>query len=350
MGPGVVSAQDYDTAVASADVADATQRAAADERGYEVLRAPFDGTVTARYADPGALMQSATSAQTSALPVVTVSQVDRLRVYAYLDQRDATFIREGEEADITLAERPGAHFPGTVTRLSHQLDPKTRTMLVEVDLDDKDGRIIPGSFVRVTLKIPVPSLVQVPSAALVLRGTAPFVVVVGADNHIHFASVKLADDDGKTARVIDGLQGGERLALNLGEDVAEGGLVQPLAEEGASVAPRTSWAQGLLAVVAVGLATPALGGSEPASIPVLSFDDAVARTLAKNPTVAIAAQETKRAVALVEQVRAASLPTLGATAEGIFLDAPRTEPPSVPVAPGNANLAEPQNQVVLGRR
>jgi outer membrane protein TolC len=87
---------------------------------------------------------------------------------------------------------------------------------------------------------------------------------------------------------------------------------------------------------------------EPTSIPVLSFDDAVARTLAKNPTVAIAEQETKRALALVEQVRAASLPTLSATAEGVFLDAPRTEPPSVPVAPGGTNLAEPQNQVVLG--
>ncbi len=238
VGPGVVSAQDYDTAVASADVADATQAAAADERGYETLRAPFDGTVTARYADPGALMQSAASAQTSALPVVTVAQVDRLRIYAYLDQRDATFIREGQQADVALSERPGTAFKGTVTRLSHALDAKTRTMLVEVDLDNKEGLIVAGSFVQVTLKIPVPSLVQVPVAALVLRGISPFVAVVGDDNRVTFAPVKLAGDDGKMARVLEGLKGDERVALNLGEDVPEGGLVQPLAEEGADVAPQ----------------------------------------------------------------------------------------------------------------
>jgi RND family efflux transporter MFP subunit len=238
VGPGVVSQQDYDTATATANVADATQRAAADERGYETLRAPFDGTVTARYADPGALLQSATGAQTGALPVITVAQVDRLRVYAYLDQRDATFIREGEEADVTLEERPGAHFKGTVTRMSHDLDPKTRTMLVEVDLDDKEGLIVPGSFVQVTLKIPVPSFPQIPVAALAIRGVAPFVAVVGDDNRIRYVPVKLAGDDGKVARVLEGLQGNERVALNVGEDVAEGGLIQPLAEEGPSVAPQ----------------------------------------------------------------------------------------------------------------
>ena len=95
VGPGVVSPQDYETAAASADVADATQRAAADERGYESAARALRRTVTARFADPGALMQTATTAQTGALPVVTVSQVDRLRIYAYLDQRDATFIHEG---------------------------------------------------------------------------------------------------------------------------------------------------------------------------------------------------------------------------------------------------------------
>ncbi len=101
-----------------------------------------------------------------------------------------------------------------------------------------------------------------------------------------------------------------------------------------------------LALALLGLAGQAL--AEPASIPVLSFDDAVARTLAKNPTVAIAEQETKRALALVEQVRSASLPTVAGTVGGTFLDAPRTFPPSSAVAPGGTNLAEPQDQIALG--
>jgi RND family efflux transporter MFP subunit len=189
-------------------------------------------------------MQAATGAQTSALPVVTVSQVDHLRVYAYLDQRDATFIHEGEEADVALAERPGTRFKGTVTRLSHALDAKTRTMLVEVDLDNREGLIVAGSFVQVTLKIPVPSLPEVPVGALILRGTAPFVAVVGPDNRVTHVPVKLAGDDGKTARVLEGLKGDERVALNLGEDVVEGGLIQPIAAEEAGSAGRRAEAEG----------------------------------------------------------------------------------------------------------
>ncbi len=236
VGPGVVSAQDYDTAVATADVAEAAEQAARQERAYEVLRAPFDGTVTARYADPGALLQAATSAQTSALPVVTVSQIDRLRVYAYLDQRDAAFVREGDDAEIDVPERPNQPFRAKVTRLSRELDPKTRTMLVEVDLDNAQGLIVAGSFVEVTLAIPVPSLVEIPSAALVLRGAASFVGVVDTGDRVHYVPVQLADDDGVHVRLTGGLEAGARIALNLGEDVEEGGLVQPIAEEGPHVA------------------------------------------------------------------------------------------------------------------
>jgi membrane fusion protein (multidrug efflux system) len=231
VGPGVVSTQEYDTAVANADVAEASQKSLSRQRGYETLRAPFDGTVTARYADVGALVQSAASAQTSALPVVTIAQIDTLRIYAYLAQREAAFVHEGDEAEVTLAERPGTALPAKVTRLSHELDPKTRTMLVEIDLDNRQQLIVPGSFVRVKFKVPVPSLLEVPVAALVLRGTAPFVGVVASDNRVHFRPVKIADDDGSRARILEGLHGDERIALNLGEEVAEDGLVQPLPEE-----------------------------------------------------------------------------------------------------------------------
>jgi RND family efflux transporter MFP subunit len=235
VGSGVVSAQEYDTAAASADYAEANQKALAKQRGYETLRAPFDGTVTARYADPGALLQSAASAQTSALPVVTIAQIDTLRVYAYLAQREAAFVHEGDPAEVTLPERPGTVLSAKVTRLSHELDTKTRTMLVEVDIDNRQGLIVPGSFVRVKFKVPVPSINEVPVAALILRGTATFVGVVDSNNRVHFRPVKLADDDGTRARILEGLGPDDRVALNLGEEVAEGGLVQPLQEEAPKV-------------------------------------------------------------------------------------------------------------------
>ncbi|MHB8419668.1 MAG: efflux RND transporter periplasmic adaptor subunit [Myxococcales bacterium] len=235
VGPGVVSAQDYDSAVAGAEVAEATEKAAHQERAYEVLRAPFDGTVTARYADPGALLQAATAAQTSALPVVTIAQIERLRIYAYLDQRDAAFVREGNAAVITVPERPGQPIRAAVTRLSRELDSKTRTMLVEIDLDNAQGLIVAGSFVQVAIELPVPSLVEVPAAALVLRGGSPFVGVVGEDDRVRFRPVTLAGDDGIRARVATGLEGNERVALDLGDDVEEGGLIQPVGEEGPHV-------------------------------------------------------------------------------------------------------------------
>ncbi len=230
VGSGVVSRQDYDSAIAGSEVAEATLKSLAQQQGYEVLRAPFDGTVTARFADEGALLQSATSAQTSALPVVTVSQVDRLRVYAYVNQSDAAFIEDGGEAQVSTPERPGAVLKAKVARRSHELDPRTRTMLVEVDLDNRDHLIVPGSFVQVTLKIPGPPLVEVPAQALVLRGTSTFVAVVTPEDRVHFQPVKLLDHDGTRVRIVEGLTGSERVALSLGEDVQDGGRVQPLPE------------------------------------------------------------------------------------------------------------------------
>jgi len=228
VGSGVVSQQDHDSAVAGSEIAEATLKSLVKQQGYEVLRAPFDGTVTARFADDGALLQSATSAQTSALPVVTVAQVDRLRVYAYVNQSDAARIRDGDSAQVRTPERPGAVVAARVARRSQALDPRTRTMLVEVDLDNRDGRIVPGSFVSVALEIAGPALVQVPAEALVLRGNRTFVAVVTSDDRVRFQAVKLLDHDGVRARVLEGLEGSERVALNLGEEVEDGGRVQPM--------------------------------------------------------------------------------------------------------------------------
>src|SRR5207253_3116298 len=130
----MIAQQDADQAETDAEVAEANVKALATMKAYEVIRAPFAGTVTARYADPGALLQNAANSQTSALPLVTISQTERLRVYAYLDQRDAPFVHVGDGADVRLLERPGVALPGRVSRLSSELDPKTRMMLIEIDL------------------------------------------------------------------------------------------------------------------------------------------------------------------------------------------------------------------------
>jgi membrane fusion protein, multidrug efflux system len=120
----MISHQDADQAEADAEVAEANVAELAALRSYEILKAPFDGTVTARYADPGALLQNAANSQSSALPLVTVSETGRLRVYVYPAQADAAFIRVGDPAVVTTPERPELRVAARITRLSGELDPR----------------------------------------------------------------------------------------------------------------------------------------------------------------------------------------------------------------------------------
>lgn len=227
----MIAQQDADQAETDAQVAEANVEALATLKSYEILRAPFAGTVTARYADPGALLQNAATSQTSALPLVTISQTDSLRVYVYPDQRDAIFIHPGDPAQISMPERPEVKLAARVTRLSGELDPRTRTLLTEIDFDNSRGIILPGSFVQVTLRVPAPAYLQIPSEALVMRGEKPFVAVVTPENKVTFRPVTIADDDGQHVTVLSGLKKGERIALNLGQSVTEGQEIQPVSGE-----------------------------------------------------------------------------------------------------------------------
>jgi membrane fusion protein, multidrug efflux system len=229
-----VSSQEADQATADAAVARERLASIVEQQAYEALRAPMDGTVTARYADPGALLQSAANSQTNALPVLTVSQTDRLRVFIYLDQADAADVHPGTRATITMQDHPEVKVPTSVSRLSGALDAKTRKMVAELDVDDRDGRIVPGGFVQVMLDVPVAARPEAPAEALVVRGTSTYVGLIDASAHVHLVPVAVASNDGKTVTFASGVAAGQRVALSLGGTVADGALVQ-LA--GAATAP-----------------------------------------------------------------------------------------------------------------
>jgi RND family efflux transporter MFP subunit len=233
MPSGVVSTQEADVARTNAEVAQSIVEALKSQKSYEILRAPFRGTITARYADPGALVQNATSSQTSALPVLTVSQIDRLRVFAYVDQRAAASVRVGDPSEIYALERPDIVRKGKVARLSRELDPKSKTMLAEVHIENTDQAIIPGSFVTVSLRLSVPRWVEIPIEALIFRGKDPFVAVVDDQKRVKYRPVKLADQDGQKAQLLEGLSEGELVALNLGEEISDGGKIQPVPADAA---------------------------------------------------------------------------------------------------------------------
>lgn len=213
---------------ADARVAEANAEALRIQKDYENLRAPFDSTVTARFADPGALVQSAINAQTTALPVVALSQTNRLRVSVYLDQRDASFIRLGDRAEIHDSARPEVRLPAVISRVGGELDPKTRTLLTELDLDNKQGLILSGSSMQVSLTLKTTPFVEIPAEALFSKDETSFVAVVSSDDKASFRKVVVADSDGKTVRVTSGLSEGELVILNPGFGISEGMHVEPV--------------------------------------------------------------------------------------------------------------------------
>jgi multidrug efflux pump subunit AcrA (membrane-fusion protein) len=185
-------------------------------KNYENLRAPFRGTITARYADPGALVQNATNSETSALPVVLISEIRRLRVDVF---------------EISLQERPELKIQGKLARLSDQLDPRTKMLLIEIDIPNEDRSLVAGSFVQVSLKIKAPPYLDAPVEALALKGNKTYLTVVTPDNRLAYKEVQIADNDGKLLQIVSGAQEGDLLALNVGNSLPEGSKVRPILEE-----------------------------------------------------------------------------------------------------------------------
>ena len=196
-------------------------------RAYQVLRAPFTGTVVARFADPGALMQAATTNQASSLPVVQLADNSKLRIGAYVEQRDVTAVHVGDPVDVVDASNAERHRMAKISRTAGTLDPRTRTLFIEIDLDNADGVLVPGSFTYANLKVPLASYPQVPVAALNQRGGTSQVAVVGDDAMVKFRPVKVGNTDGTLINILEGVKPGEKVVLNVGNDVTDGIKVRP---------------------------------------------------------------------------------------------------------------------------
>ena len=221
-----IAQQLKDQADADARIAQATLNQDATLKGYERVTAPFDGNVTARYADAGALMQNAQTGQTASLPVVTVEDDSKLRIDAFVQQQDAPFVHAGDKVDIIDAANSGRKIEATLTRVSGALDPRTRTMLVEAMLDNPKHALLGGSFAYMTLHVPEPTATQIPVGALITRGSDQFIAVVDKNSRLHFIKIAVASTDGDTITLAQGLNPGTEIAVDLPEDATDGALVQ----------------------------------------------------------------------------------------------------------------------------
>ena len=115
-------------------------------KGYQTLRAPFAGRVTARFVDPGALITNAQTNYVSALPIMTISDDSRLRVYCYVQQQDVPFINVGDTADVVDASNPERRMKAKVSRMTGELETRTRTMQIEINIDNTEGFLVAGSL------------------------------------------------------------------------------------------------------------------------------------------------------------------------------------------------------------
>jgi membrane fusion protein, multidrug efflux system len=223
LAPGVVSQQELDDALNDERVALANLRRASAQRGYTELRAPFDGVVTARYVDPGAYLPPSTSAS----PIVDVGTVDRLRIFVYVGQDAAAFVRPGDSVTLWQDELPEKRIPAAVSFVAGALDPRTRTMQCEIDLDNGRWGVLPGTFVRVTLQLHGPPSPSVPNEAIVMRDGRTM-VALGEGEKVRFVEVELGMNDGRVTRVTRGLKGGESVGVNVPVEVQEGATVRPV--------------------------------------------------------------------------------------------------------------------------
>jgi membrane fusion protein (multidrug efflux system) len=197
-------------------------------KAYQIVRAPFGGRVTARFMDPGMLVTNAQTNFVSAMPMITISDDTKVRVYAYLQQVDVPFVNMGDVAEVSDASNPDRKKTATITRMTGELEQRTRTMLIEVHLDNADNFLVPGSFAYLTLHVPVQSYPQIPVTALLTRGNENVVAVLENDT-VRFRTVKVASTDGSTVSLADGLQPGEKIAINVPDEVTNGSRVQPVA-------------------------------------------------------------------------------------------------------------------------
>ena len=180
---------------------------------YAEIRSPFAGVVVQRRVELGDLVRNSQNSPTTAIPLFVVAQIDKVRVRVAIPERDTPLANVGDSASITLQALPGQTFSGAITRLAGGLDESTRTMLVEIDLPNPDGKLIPGMFGQATILLDSRAeQVALPASAVRYdeKGRS-YVYVVDGNDVIQVVDVATGVDDGLQIEIISGLTGRERV-------------------------------------------------------------------------------------------------------------------------------------------
>jgi RND family efflux transporter MFP subunit len=180
--------------------------------------------LTRRNVDPGALINAGAGA--AGRELFDLARVDPLRVYTSVPQAYAPYIKVGAKTTVTLQEFPGQKFMATVARTAEAIDPGTRTLLTEVDVPNKDGRLLPGSFGEVHFAVGSNvNKVTVPVNAMLFRSEGAQLAVVGADNKVQLRPINIGRDYGATLEILGGVSPGDRIVINPPDSLEQGQAV-----------------------------------------------------------------------------------------------------------------------------
>ncbi len=223
----------YDSAVAQLNAAQAQvglDRADVDRyvalTQFKQVTAPYHGTITERRIDIGNLVTAGSSANTT--PLYRMVRDDPIRVFVDVPQSAAGDIKVDTPVQISASNIADRVFDGKVTRTAGAINSKTRTLRVEIDIPNLDHALVPGMYINSVFHVPTAGLVQIPAAALIFRSGGPEVAIVDKDNKVNFHKVTIARDNGNSVDISSGVLPGDRVILNAGNQISEGGTVQSL--------------------------------------------------------------------------------------------------------------------------
>jgi RND family efflux transporter MFP subunit len=192
-------------------------------RSYRLVTAPFDGVITQRNVDTGALVNAGSTL------LYRIAQTDRLRIFVNVPQSYASAVRPGMSASLSVTNFPGRKFQGKIVRTSNSLDPATRTLLTEIQVDNRSGTLQPGMYADVDLsaKRATPPFL-IPANALLVRSDGSQVALVQPGGTVHLQKIEVERDYGDHLDISDGLRDGDSIVLNPGDAITEGVRVSPV--------------------------------------------------------------------------------------------------------------------------
>jgi RND family efflux transporter MFP subunit len=226
-----VSQQDADTRAGQAAASKAQAASAQANVGrlrelesFKRIVAPFDGVVTARNTDIGALIAAG---QTSGSALFRVADTQKLRIYVDVPEPYAAKAQPGINVQLRFNEHPGKDYPATLVRTARALDPTLRTLRVELQVDNSQGELFPGAYAEVHFKLPGSnSTFRVPATALIFRSQGLQIATVGSDNKARLRSIVQGRDFGTSVEVLSGVSANDQVVINPPDSLSDGGTVR----------------------------------------------------------------------------------------------------------------------------